>query len=533
MPPHIALLDQNDDPLGPLTFTLQGGESSDPIEIHIANDLDDTLPGTTTATGYRFGVRVLEGGVPVTYGVPLLDELWARGQVDGVVNPGGVEMADQFTGVLPLGTGSQIPLEPIPPGTARVLTFQLFAPGDADSQTYVIEFDVFAGETSWPLSSGVTALTGSGVLPSERRGLLTLLRGSEIIADGTDTVVFDRGSLSNTDGRTVTFLRTDETFTLADSEAVNLGAGESYIVTVSRAPSTGAAVFTKGPKAETVERPETPAGNLYVGRLIVRSDDGVAVTVEQADVSQADVVYGDFHARPGVGLSVIIGSGQGITGTDLRQHVPEEAIVGVTASASTFIWRIAAGTYVTTAAEVAPELGADLLFEAEADAGAVTAIIDRRHPLHRALVMDRIEATWRGVLSELAEPSLGLGWAVNYLDDAEIEGFELNLTGTDESWTGGEIKADARLFAAGVAIPFPAGGAGAGGASIFVSAGTDDQRPTVAFDATDLRALSTYHETRLIPRGARVLFDLVTTMAGPGAEDEQEVRFTLLVRRRA
>jgi hypothetical protein len=110
--------------------------------------------------------------------------------------------------------------------------------------------------------------------------------------------------------------------------------------------------------------------------------------------------------------------------------------------------------------------------------------------------------------------------------DAEIEEVALDLSDTDASWTAGAVKIDVRILAPGTPI-----GDGSGGASIFTSSGTDDRRPSIAFDATDLRATTQDHEVRRIVKGSRILLTVISTIEAPAPEPEQTIIVTLNLRR--
>jgi hypothetical protein len=323
----------------------------------------------------------------------------------------------------------------------------------------------------------------------------------------------------------VPYPATTAVMTLADGGAVNLGAGEDYHVTLSRTVA-GALVVTKGLKAEEVLFPDVPAGNVLVAHLNVASADGVAVTVAQSSVSEG-ARYGAFSVRAGTGLAVVISRGEGVT-ADLRQYLSHEVTVPVVASETNRVWRLADGNHAVTQTDAEPEFAADLVALAIADAGAVTSVVDMRRFVHRALTTFPVELVWRGVLTDLAEPDHGLALAYAY-DDLEIESVELNVTGLDAGLTADALKIDVLTVAPGDAVPFPAGGAG--GTTIFTSSATDDVRPSIDFDATVLRVVTEDHEVRRHPRGTRFLLSVITTVTGPGAEPEEEIRVTLHARR--
>lgn len=522
MPAHLAIYDGDGEPAEDIILAMSGGEESAVIVRQIWNDKEDALPGTTTAVGAVLALLANVGAGAKRYGLPLLDERWFRARVTGSLGT-----AEPYvTGTQPLGTNSDLMLGDIPPGGGVEIELQAFAPGIGGATSATISFDVDGFRLSATLSKHTTLGTGSGVVPADRvAGLLTILMGGEVTADDTDTVAVARGKVVA--GATVTqFPAEPLIFDLDDGDAVELDATESYLVTLSRT-ATGVLVATRGPKAELVTPPAVPAGNAFSASLTVASADGVTVTVAQASVTEA-TRYGAFAVRAGIGLAVIISRGDGVTASDLRQYLSHEDTAPVVASSTNRVWRLGNGSAAVTQTDVEPEFGADLVALAITDAGAVTSVIDMRRFVHRGIVTYPIELVWRGVLTDLSEPDHGLALAHAY-DDLEIEAVELNVTGLDAGLTADSLLIDLLTVAPGVAVPFPAGGAG--GTSIFTSSATDDARPSIAFDATNLRAITEDHEVRRFPRGTRFLLSAITTVTGPGAEPEQEIRVTLHARR--
>jgi hypothetical protein len=531
MPPlPLQILTTDGDPAAPISITgLSGGEESAVTTLDIWNDkLNVSLDPVTRQDMFLKILASSSGGPYVSTGVPLLDEQWSRVRITHTLSAAGAS-TEGASDTLAVGTNSEFPLPDLAPQTGVRIEFQVIAPAGSTADAVKIKLQPVGNQGSSPLARFVGLAHGSGVIPADRiAGLRAILRGSEITADDTDTITIGRGSMTH-DGTVTTFLADSETFTLADGAAVDLDAAESYNVTLSR---TGAAalVVTKGPKTEAVLFPAVPANNVLVSRLVVESTDGIAVTVSQASVDQSEVAYAQFLVRDGGGLNVIVAPGDGITSSDFRQPSSHGVPVALDALATSGIWRLAAGAKVATLTDVPPEFNADLLALVTTDASTVTSIVDARRFTHRALVMDRLELVFRDVLTGVSAPAHGLAWVIAH-GDFEIESVELNLSATDTAWTGGAVKIDVRAFAPGAAVPFPVGGTGTGGASIFTNSGTDDARPSIAFDATNLRAVSVDHEVRRIVDGTRLLLSLFTTVAGPGGEPQQEVRVTLHVRR--
>lgn len=539
MPPHIQLLTVAGAVPPPIEISISGGEESAANVIEIWNDKADAFLDTTTAQDVRVKlltssvIGYLEDETPiygpfVAYGEPITDERWGRFRITHSLTAAGASTSGA-SGTNPIGANAEILIPDLAPQTGVRVEFFVAAPVGQTADATKVKLQVVGNVASSPLAQMVALASGSGVIPADRViGLRALRHGGVVTADDSDTVSVGRGQLVH-DGTVVTFVASEEVFDLEDGDAVELDAAEAYNVTLSLT-SAGAVVATRGPKAEAVEYPATPSGNVFLAHLTVESADGIAVTVAQSSVDQSAVRFAEFLVRDGGGLSVTVAPGDGLTATDHRQYLSHQIVVALAASVTSRVWRNPDGSIVDTLTDAPPVAGSDLLAFVTTDTDSVTSIVDARSFVHRALVMDRIELAYVGELSALAEPSHGLALAYAH-GDFEIEAVELNLSDADAGWTGGAIRADVRAFAPGAPIPFPAGGAGTGGASIFTSSATDDARPVIAFDATDLRAVSVHHEVRRIAAGTRLLLSIVETVTGPGGEADQEVRVTLHVRR--
>lgn len=525
MPPHIQILTTGGAVPAPIAISISAGEESAISTLEIWNDKDDDFVDTTTAQNQFLKMLASSSGGPyLSTGVPLLDELWTRVRITHQLSAAGAVAYD--SGTLAVGTNSEFPLPDLAPQTGVRFEFSVFAPAGSTADAVKIKPQVVGNQGSSPLSRYVGLATGSGVVPGDRvAGLRSLLRGFAITANDTAVVVVGRGILSY-DGATVAHISGSVTFTLADGAAVNLGAAEDYLVTVS-VTSAGVIVATRGLKAEEVTPPAVPSGNVLVGYLNVESADGIAVTVSQASIDQSGATYSEFLVTDGGGLSVSVAAGEGISEAGFRQPTSHATPVSVAASETSRIWRLANGAKSATLTDAPPAVGADLLALATTDTDSVTAIVDARRLVHRALGMSHIELVFRGVMTAVT-PGDTLAMAIAR-DDWEIESVELDLSDVDAGWTGGALKANVLILAPGAPAPWPVGTAG--GVTLFTSFATDDARPSIAFDATVLRAVSEDHEVRRIVRGTRLLLALAATVAGPGAEPQQEIRVALRVRR--
>lgn len=533
MPPHVALFDEAGDEideLNPIVITVEGGEESDGEIIDVINDRDDAFVDTTTAQDVRLKLIASIAGAPyVDSGTALLDERWPRVRILGKIVDG-VVTTEGASDTRPFGVNATLPVGDMAPQNGWRLELKLVPPGGRTAEAVKLGIVVDDDASSAPLAFRTALATGSGVVPADRiEGLRAFLRGSDVTADDSDTITVAGGAMVY-EGLITTFPGEVVVFDLEDGEAVDLGVGESYLVTLSR-QSDGDLVVTKGPKDEALVYPDVPTGEVFVERLTVTSADGVAVTVSAASFTGGRV-YAEYHARAGAGLTVIVSAGAGVTSpSDHDQFLSHEITVGIAATATSRIWRLADGSLIDTLTDVPPEFGADLLWLVTTDGAGVTDIVDARVFTHRAVTFWPVELQYRAVFADLASLPLHGVAAALVPFDGEIELITEALSDVDPGWTGGGIKIDLRVFPPGVPVPWPVGGAGTGGVSLFTSSGTDDQRPSIAFDATNLRAVTKAHEVRRVLADSWILLSIVETVAGPGGEPEQELRVRLNMRR--
>lgn len=529
MPPHVALYDDDGNPLEGFAISVEGGEESTPVIVRIVNDKDASFEDTTTAQDVRLRLLASISGAPyVDSGTALLDERWPRVRVLGKIVDG-TDTTEGVTSTMPFGTNASLGVGDMEPQNGWRLELKLDPPGGRSISAAKLAISVDDNVTSAPLAARTALATGSAIVPADRiAGLRGLLRGSEVTADDTDTITIARGSMV-ADGTVVTFSESTETLDLNDGDAVAIGAGESYRVTLSRQTDATLSV-TKGPKAVTLVYPDAPEGEVLIERFTVASADGVAVTVSPASLAGGRT-YLEYHARAGSGLSLVVSAGEAVASpSDLGQFQSHEITIGLDALATSRIWLLADGSPVDTLTDVPPEFGAMLMWLVTTDAATITGITDARVFAHRAVTMWPVELVYRAVMTGVAEPSHGVAAAVIPFD-GEIELVTALLSDADSGWTAGGIKIDVRVFQPGAPVPFPAGGLGTGGASIFTSSATDDQRPVIAFDATALRATTNAHEVRRVLADSWVLLSVMETVDGPGSEPEQELRVRLNMRR--
>jgi len=540
VPPLLALYDDDDSPLADFTVSQDAGTESAAIVLRFWNDKAVSNPATTTAVGNRFKVlspKIIganEDGSPIygalaNYGTPVLDERWITARVLSYLSldddDAVVESTENATGTQAIGTNSELAIEDLPPQTGVRIEIKVRTPANQRIDAQPITFTLEDNLASSPLAPFTTLATGAAVIPPDRiAGLRRLAFGGTVTADGSDTVLVDAGQLVY-EGAGITFLGAFIVFDLEDGDAVELDAGESYLVTLSLTPVAGI-VATRGPKAETAAYPVAPLGNVAFARLTAASADGVAVTVDQSSVAFL-APYAGFYARAGAGLTVLVSRGDSVT-QDVRQYLPREVPVNVTASETNRLWVLGDGSWVTTLTDTPPEFGALLTWLAVTDATNVTELVDVRPFAHRALTMWHHEVRYVGVLSDVdaTEDAAPFDWLVLY-EDTEIESVSVDLSGGAVEFTSGALKVDVLVLPPGADIEADIDDA----VSIYTDAATDDRRPSIAFDATVFRAESRLHQVRRVASNSRVLLRFVSTFGASAPEAAKEVRVTLHGRR--
>lgn len=522
--PSFPALYLSDDvtPATPIVITLGAGASSAIFVRHLWNDKGGLQGTATPLKGAMLKATAYDGEKWVDHGVPILDDLMLRATITGVIKTGDPTMPDYFSGTVPIGTNNFLAIPDIPKNCAVKIQLQWKAPGGVADNAQQIRLVIVPDRPSMPLAAKATLATGAGIVPGYRvPGLRRHVRGGNIIADGTATVTVERGAVDY-DGDRKTFLRSTQLLNQQDVNGNALAAGESYIAALSRT-SAGAPVWTKGVKAVAPTIPSVPAGHVAADYVTVLYQAGTSI-INQANVT-ARTLRGDFVAEAGVGLSVVIHPGYGVTDVDEYQFLEQKTtLAGLPANTLSYVWRLSSGTFAVTTTSAAPEVGADLLWEVQTDGASVTSLTDRRQYVTRP----GCELTLRfaDVLSAVPIPTRTVDLGVLPMD-ADLLDVDLDLSALDGSWTSGSVKIDVRYFLPGAAVPYPAGGIGVGGASIYTNSGSDDRRPSVAYNATTLRGKFIDHEVRRFSKGTRFTLDIVGVPAAPAAESPQAVVATL------
>jgi len=488
----------------PIAFTLGPGETSAQVEVDFWNLRGDT---GDTAPGLRLVLEANDGVNWVRSGLPILEQLWGTAKITGVINDGDPTFGPYSTGTRRLGTNNEFEFPDLPANCALSLAIQFFAP--ASITTAGVDFRLVPewDQNTKGLADKIGTI-GSGVVPTSRDiGKRRVLGARQMVTEGSDTSIVARG-LPGRDGVEVVGLRSSHTFNQSDSAAAALAAGESYIVCISQ-DADSVVTATKGLKGVTPAQPAIPTDDDWLAWIEVLYDAG-GTSIDGTNVDAASLKRGDYLVEAGVGLNVTINTGAGIGTTSHYFWDDSKISVGVTASVTNYIWKRPDGTGSATLTEVMPVDGCELLADVDCDGSSVTAVRNRQVRLWPAVVEVQLELK----LGDVTATGALLAWTTAPFD---LEMASLRLEAADNS--GGAADAwiaDVLTAAEGE----PLSGTWA---TVFTNFATDDQRLTMAWDATVLAVETRYHEVRRVKRGQRIGVSIVDMPAGATLSDARVI----------
>jgi len=488
----------------PIAFTLGPGDLSTLIEVDFWNRKGGA---GDTATGLRLVLEASDGANWVRSGLPILEQLWGTAKITAVINTGDPTFGPYSTGTRRLGTNNEFEFPDLPANCALSLAIQFFAPASITDAGIDFQLVPEWDQNAKGLADKI-GIVGSGVVPTSRDiAKRCVLVGRNIVTDGSDTIIVDRG-LTAREGVEVVGLQSSHVLNQNDGAAAALTAGQSYVACISQ-DADSVVTVTKGTKSATPSNPAIPSGDDWLAWITVPYDAGGSA-IDGSNVDAASLRRGNYLVEAGSGLNVVINSGAGIGTTSHYMWDDSKVIVPVTASVTNYIWKRPDGSGDASLTEVMPVDGSILLAEADCDGSGVTAIRQRQVPLWSAL-------TELPLVLELGDVSATgdlLAWTVAPFD---LEMAEIGAEAADNS--GG--AADAWIFDVLIADEGePLSGTWD---SVFPSFATDDQRPTLAWDATVLSAKTVYHEVRRVKRGQRIGASVVDIPAGGTLADARIV----------
>jgi len=519
MPPLLQLwnsakTDQISAPV--VSGDIDGGTIYGPTDYWLYNDLGGTLGDTTTARNVRLQPAVFDGVQRVLGNFPILDQRWIEIAVVDMDNIGDGAMEFQATDYIAIGAGYPLVLRDIPKNCGRKLRLRSVVPFGVDtgsSQAFLLPW---VDDSSVPGPFRLGAITGSGVMPSYRdASARILLRGRGLTADGSDAVTAVKGAFAY-GGSQTNVLATRKTLNQVAADGA-LAAGQSYKATLSQ-KSDSTVTATKSNKGAAPATPDVPADEINLGVATVGYQAGGTSVINTNNLDMSGVVYGDYLVAAGTGTVVLIAGGQGLSSIDSATINGSTSMLNVTDDATSYVWRLWDGTFADTATRVPPSGGAALLAQVTVAGGVITSIVDLRTFIEPAI-------------SELPLTLRHVGAFSTTLDDFDLDEapFDFMISrvrlaiGKRGTSVSGSFRADVFLRAEGADL-------GGAGTSIYTSSGTNDQRPSIAHDATDLHAESIDHEVIRGTRGQRISASLVA-VPGTITIDPLDVRVTVFLRK--
>ncbi len=501
----------------PFAVDVEGGEVYGPHEYWITNDFEMVHLDAETIDEAFLRVEANVGAGWKQTGIPLLEEKWTKVTLFGQDDTNDPTMQPQVTGTTALGSGSVLFLSDIPPGTARKLNLTVEPPTGASPGLVQLRVVLTTKKNTIVLAGMIQIATGIGVIPGYRNSQFRRIAfGQDLIADGTDTIIIERGAIDY-DGKREVFVREEETFDQNASDGA-LGVGESYVAVITRA-SDRTLTVTKGTGAVAPTVPAYPADEVYLGQVAVPYSAG-ATAIVQADVDTTLAFKGEYEVVAGAGLTVSVRGGEGIAG-DSYQFNTKPTIVAIV-NGTNYVWRTPADAFIANVTGLEPQPYSDLLATVTAAGGVITAVDDRRQFLTAPVVVMVKETNFFDVMSTLVTP-VRIGSFV-LEQDADLDEVVLDLSELDGTWTADGVSIDVLYYEPGETM------VGAG-TSVFTSSGIDDQRPRVAWNAAFLRSTSKYVEVRRFLKGTRFAIEIVEVPAAPGPEGEITVFAQLHFRR--
>jgi len=520
MPPTLQLwsADKSAQIIAPIvTGDIDGGTIYGPADYWLYNDLGGASIDTTTARNVRLQPAASDGVQRVLGGFPILDQRWLQIAVVDMDNTGDSTMEFQATDYIAIGAAYPLVLRDTPKNCGRKLRVRVVVPPGANTSSSGVFLLPWVDDSSFPLSYGLGAITGSGVIPSYRdASARMLLRGRNLTASGTDVATVVVGSFTY-DGTQATVLDTAKTLNQNAADGA-LGAGQSYKARLSQ-NADGSVTVTTSNKGAAPAMPNVPPGEINLGVVTVGYQAGGTSIINTNNLDMTSVVVGDSLVTAGVGLNTIISGGLGLSSVDTATINGTASTLAVADNAASYIWRLQDGTFAATTARVAPGAGAALLAQVVTVTGAITSIVDLRSWIEPALAELPVTLRYDGAFSTT-------------LDDFDFEEAPFDFIvarvrlaiGKKGTSTSGSFKADVLIRAEGTDL-------GGAGTTIYTSSGTNDHRPAIAHDASDLHAESINHEVIYGVRGQRISASLVA-VPGTITVDPQEVRVTVYLRKR-
>jgi len=515
-----------------IAVSQNSGTTYGPVTFHLWNDKGGSL-GATTLKNLRIRPTVSNGVSRVSSGFPIVDESWIQIQVSGLNSVGDSTMEAQTTGFVPIGANNPLVLKDVPKNCARFLDVKIVVPAGAQNLSQEVYLELIYDESTVVLPLKMGLIFGAGILPDFRDTTARRLRsGFELSAAGTDIVTIANGRLA-WDGKPFCKLQTTVSLNQTAADGA-LTAGQSYIARISGAMNGAITSFsintTKSNRSASPTAPAVPAGEINLGLVTVNYQAGGTSIINSGNLDVSGVLRGEYLLTIGSGLNLNIGAGMAICSTD--QQPFNGAIATLTLSDNNSpgenIWLLPDGTFTkNTGVPASPPVpGAIQLGNAVTSGGAITGLLTQRQFVDTAITEYVMRLVYKGSLAAIVTaPDWDVLPFAAWLDAVD---FEIGAVGAGAS--SGNFKVNVWRAAAG---SDPSGG----GSTIYTSFGTNDQRPSIAYNASSARSAgNNLHEDNGgaggFVAGTRFGFDLSVIPSGTFTTDPQDIIVLLHFRKK-
>lgn len=385
------------------------------------------------------------------------------------VGSGGTGVVAQTTEWTPVGKGRYLYLSDLPSNCYRTIETRVNAPAGYGTVDVEVLLRAVAASPSVALEDGHHESGAVGVCHGVGDGRFgALLEGGTLTATGSpdDDVHYDLTTWIAA-GVPWTLVPGLVTLDNLDSAAAALASGESYWCALTLA-SDGTITQTKSVKGTSPlavsARPTLPTGEPLLG-YVEREFDA---TIETGDIYQEDRVYGWFaQTSSGASLAVTIAGGWAVLDNRLAIFTGS-TIVTCAASDTNYVYLNPEGTFGVNVTGVRPTDRSLLLWEFTTDGTGVTASVDRRVLVGRRLIVMTFEKSGTITATDTVYSSWPSGSA----------GYILPIRGIVMALGGPGLVSASTIADVDQAVTTTF-------TTVFTSQGTSDQRPTLAFGATN------------------------------------------------
>ena len=418
------------------------------------------------------------------------------------VGSGGTGVGAQTTEWTPVGKGKFLYLRDLPSDCYRTIETRINAPAGFGTEDVEVLLRAVANSPAVVIEDGHHESGAVGVCHGVGDGRFgALLEGGTLTASGPAD--------ANVNLDLTTWIAAGVPHTLVpqtvaingtDGAAASLASGESYWCALTLA-SDGTVTQTKSVKGTSPlavsARPTPPSDEPLLG-YVEREFDA---TIESGDIYQDQRVYGWFKATSsGASLVVTISAGQAMVDNRLIIF-NSSSNVTCTASDVTSVYLNPSGTFTANITGIRPTDRSLLLYEFTCDGTGVTATVDRRKYIGNRMIVMSFEdqgAVTNGTSVYSSWPSGSRGYVL------PLVGIVLTL-GVPGTVSGSTI-ADVNQATAGTFT------------TLFTSQGSSDQRPTLAFGASNYTDYGARPEVYQIDPWSRWRVDWDAVAGTPGTD---------------